>query len=92
MAMPPKKITVPPGSELGALLEAAAKAPVLLEKDGVRYRVTRIDDDVWAAYDPVAARRGIRAAGGSWRGVDAEALKAALYRAREEGTRPPGRP
>lgn len=40
-------------------------------------------------YDPAATLASIRAAGGSWSDLDAEALKADLYRAREEGTRPP---
>jgi hypothetical protein len=92
MAATTKTIRVLPDSELARLLEEAADGPLLLEKDGVRYRLDRDDGDVWAGYDPVAALEGIRAAGGSWRGVDAEALKAALYRAREEGTRPPDRP
>ncbi len=44
------------------------------------------------AYDAAAALAGIRAAGGSWSDLDAEALKADLYRAREEGTRSLDRP
>ncbi len=43
-------------------------------------------------FDPVATLAGIRAAAGSWRGLDTEALKADLHRAREEGTRPSERP
>jgi hypothetical protein len=92
MATLTKTIRVLPGSELARLLDEAAKGPLVLEKDGVRYRLDREEVDVWARYDPAVTLEGIRAAGGSWRGVNAEALKAALYHAREEGTRPPDRP
>ncbi len=85
-------IAVTPDSELAHLIEGAAGRPVLLEKDGVRYRLERDEDDVWRGYDPEAARAGIRAAAGSWSDLDAEQLKAAIYRAREEGSRPLDRP
>ena len=88
----PETILVQPGSELALLLEEAAGRPLVREKDGVRYRLEREEADIWAGYDPVAARAGIRAAAGSWSDLDAEELKAALYRAREEGSRPPDRP
>jgi len=82
-------IKVVPGSELARLLDAAALTPLLLEKDGVLYRVNRVDaDDLWAGYDPEAVRAAIRTAAGTLTSSDAEALKAAIYRAREEGTRP----
>ena len=91
-----RTIHVAPGSELDRLIEDLGKGPIALEKDGVRYRVERIDapaeDDPWANYDPEAVRAALRATAGSWRDVDAEALKAYIYRAREEGTRPPDRP
>lgn len=90
-------IHVAPGSELARVIEDLAKGPIELEKDGVRYRVEQIStsdrDDPWADYDPEAARAGIRAAAGAWKGlVDPEELKAAIYRAWEAGTRPPDRP
>jgi hypothetical protein len=62
---------------------------VLLEKDGVLYRVDRVHaDDLWAAYDPAAVRAAVAATAGSWADIDPEELKARLARAREEGTRP----
>ncbi len=54
--------------------------------------LARNDKAALPDYDPVAALAGIREAGGSWHDLDAEALKADLYRAREEGTRPLDRP
>lgn len=89
MTHEPTPIKVTPGSELAHLLDAAVGSLIVLEKDGVLYRVTAVAaDDPFAGYDPDAAREGIRAAAGSWSDIDAEALKAHLYRAREEGTRP----
>lgn len=41
MAKEAKTITVRPDSELAELLEAAGDTPLLLEKDGVRYRLDR---------------------------------------------------
>ncbi len=84
----PKRITVKPDSELARLLDEAANTPLLLEKDGVQYRLDREENHIRADYDPEVAREGIRTAAGSWKDIDTEALKAHLYRAREEGSRP----
>ena len=86
----PKTIEVAPGSELDRLLDEAAEAPLRLVRNGERFRLDRepAEDDIWAGYDPERTRAGMRAAAGSWTDVDAEALKAYIYRAREEGTRP----
>lgn len=57
MASDPKIIKVTPGGELARLLDAAAVAPVLLEKDGVRYRLSvEENEDIWAGYDPEQVR------------------------------------
>jgi hypothetical protein len=39
----PKTVHVEAGSELGQLLDAAAKKDILLEMDGVRFRLNRVD-------------------------------------------------
>lgn len=88
----PRIITVRAGSELARLLEEAAEPPLVLEKDGMRYLLDREENDIWSGYVPEAARAGIRATAGSWSDIDAEKLKANLYRAREEGSRPADRP
>jgi hypothetical protein len=49
-------------------------------------------EDIWAGYDPNAVEEAIRETAGSWSDVDPDALVAAIYRAREEGSRPPSRP
>ena len=90
-----KKMTVRAGSEVARVLDMAVTAPVLLEKEGVLFRVNVVDAEIeepWARYDPKAALAGMRSAAGSWADLDAEGLKANIYRAREEGTRPANRP
>ncbi len=88
----PKKIIVNPNSEVARLLDEAADQPLLLEKDGVRYTVNREEADIWAGYDPEAVRQAIRTTSGALTRHEAEQLKALIYRAREEGTRPLDRP
>ncbi|MGH2458373.1 MAG: hypothetical protein ACRDIY_05845 [Chloroflexota bacterium] len=87
MARELKTVKVSEGSEIANLLDRASAEPLLLESRGSLNRLTREPDNIWADYDPRAALEGIRKAAGSWKGVDAEAFKANLYRAREEGTR-----
>ena len=97
-----RTIQVESGSELDRLLDQVADGPIELERNGARYRLDRVEpplrirtgeaDDIWADYDPERAIAGMEAAFGSWSDIDAEALKAAIYRAREEGSRPPDRP
>ncbi len=91
MLREPKTITVDPDSELNHLLDEANKAPVILARDGVRYRLS-IEDDPWANYDPEAVLDAVRAIAGSITPEEGERLKTELYRAREEGTRPMDRP
>ena len=92
----PRTIRVEPGSELDRLLDEAGETPVELERGGIRYRLNRVaadtTEDIWAGYDPNKVRASMRAAAGSWRDIDTEALKAELYRARGEGSRPLDRP
>ena len=86
---------VRPESELIRLLDEAAQLPLILEKEGVRFRLQREqeeDDDIWAAYDPEQVREVIRKTAGSWQDIDPDALIDQLHQAREEGSRPTGRP
>jgi hypothetical protein len=80
------------GGELARLVDAAKEFPVILERDGVRYRLTREEDGVWANYDPEAVLSALRAARGSLSRDEGEELKAYIYRARTEGSRPADRP
>lgn len=91
MLREPKTIHIEPDSETARLLDEAAGQPVVLETNGRRYRVSR-EDDPWGDYDPEAVRKAIRAMAGTITPEEGERLKAEIYRAREEGTRPIDRP
>lgn len=88
----PLTIKIDPDSELGRALEDADEVPVVLERDGARFRVTRDPDDPWADYDPERVRAGLRAVAGTLTPEEGERLKELIYRGREEGTRPLDRP
>lgn len=91
MATPMKTIKVAPDSELARVLHETTTLPVLLEKDGVYYRLDR-EEDPWRQHNPDRFEQVLREIAGSWADLDADALIADLYRAREEGTRSPDRP
>lgn len=59
------------------------------EVDGRRGDAT---EDIWVGYDPKAVETALRETIGSWADVDTDSLVAEIYRAREEGSRPPSRP
>lgn len=89
-----KTIKVEPGSELDRLLTEANTSEVVLEKDGVRYRLVCQampveQDDIWAGYDPERALANLRAAAGGWQGlVDAEDFKRYIAERRRTANRP----
>jgi hypothetical protein len=85
-------ITVDPDSELGRALDDTDGSPVVLERNGVRFRVTRDPDDPWAGYDPEKVRAGLRKFAGMLTPEEGERIKETIYRGREEGTRPIDRP
>ena len=85
-------ITLDPGSELAKALSEADEKPVVLVSNGARFKVSRAEDDFRDDYDPKAFSDALRAAVGIFTPEEAEQLKAQIYRAREEGTRPINRP
>jgi hypothetical protein len=89
-----KAIKVTPESDLIHLLDDAAEEPLLLEKDGVVFRLSVADntDDLWAGYDPERTRRILREMAGSISQEEAERIKALIRKGRDEGTRPANRP
>jgi hypothetical protein len=92
---PIKTIKVAADSELGKLVDTAARHPVLLEKDGAVYSLTPASsdpDDLWAGYNPAAVQKAIAETAGSWKDLDTEKLVADISRARTEGSRPANRP
>jgi len=94
MSAEPYKIDVNPTSELAVSIDTAEaeERPIILNKNGVRYRVIRETDDIWAGYDPDAVIAGMDAAVGSITREEAERLKNLVYEGREAGTRPITRP
>ncbi len=87
-----RTITVDPESELGKAL--ADEADVVLERGGVRYRVSRVGraEALWADDEPEAIRAGLRAIAGTITVDRAQRMKALVYRGREDGTRSSHRP
>lgn len=92
MASETMTITVDPDSELGRALETSDESPVILVRDGARFRVTRDSDDPWANYDPERFLEGLREIAGTISPEEGERMKELIYRGREEGTRPITRP
>ena len=87
-----KTIRVTAETNLGSLLTEASDLPVLLEANGVVYRLSRESENSWAGYDPERVRAGLRKFAGMISPEDAKRLKEAICRGREEGTRLLGRP
>lgn len=92
MASEPVTITIDPESELGRALEHVEESPIVLVRDGFRYRVIRDPDDPWANYDPEKVLEGLRKVAGALTEEEADRIKESIYRGREEGTRPIDRP
>jgi hypothetical protein len=91
-AKAPRTITIDPDSELGRALAEADESPIVLVRDGRRYRVTREADDPWATYDPEKVLEGLHEIAGTLSPAEGERMKELIYRGREEGTRPLTRP
>ena len=93
MAGRAKAIKVNPDSELFRLLEAADDDPVLLDKDGVLYRLTRESEGLTLPRtDPALVNETLDETAGSWSDLDTDQLIADLFEARAQGSRPADRP
>jgi hypothetical protein len=88
----PSLIRLDPESELARTLAAANDEPVLLESNGVRFRVMRIEDDPWAGYDPDAVMTALREVAGTLSPEEGKRIKELIRHGRDEGTRPIDRP
>lgn len=87
-----KTIEVEPGSELDRLLEEANGKPLVLVRDGVRFRIEREDakEDIWANYDPERVRQALRASAGALAHIDVDELRADIRSQRGQDSH--GRP
>ena len=81
-------IHVNPDTNISDVLAAASHAPVLLQKDDVVYRISREPEDLWTGYDPAAVRAALRKHAHLMTPEEGKERIAAIYRAREEGSRP----
>ncbi len=91
MANKPHRVLVHPDSELAHLLDELGEMPVLLEKNGKVYRLT-VEEDNSAHYDAEKVKATVRNVAGSWADIDADKFLAALYHARDVGSRSVTRP
>ncbi len=92
MARHIKPVKVTPESELLSLLdEADSNSPVLLERHGVVYQLSKFDEREEIAYepDPEAVHRMLDEVAGSWADVDVDKMIEDIYRWRREGSREP---
>jgi len=88
-----KPIKVTSESSLVRLLRDAEEAPVLLERDGLIFRLSRENADLDAGYAPDAAlvRRTLDATAGTWADLSVDQLIEDIYNARRDGSRTPER-
>ena len=87
----PSPIRVTSDTDLPRLLDDAARGPLLLERDGELFRLTR-EDDIAYEPDPELVRRTLDETAGSWADLDVDTIIAEVYEARRTGSRPPDRP
>ncbi len=86
-----KLVTVTTETDLPSLLDDAAQAPILLERDGELFRLAR-EDDITYEPDPVLVGRTLAATAGSWADLDVDDVLANLYGQRRAGSGPPRLP
>ncbi|GEM_PF-2336899 len=75
--------TVNPDDDLARRLAEAAGQPVIIEANGVRYRIE--PEDPFAFYDPEKMRAAIDAGAGAFTGMDVEQFLAEIREARGHG-------
>ncbi len=88
----PILVKAEPEGEVSRLLALAETAPVVVEQNGVRFRVVREESRPKDEYDPEAFREHLRCFAGTPDPEEGERMKEMIHKAREEGTRPADRP
>ena len=68
-----------------ALLDDAARAPIMRERDGERFRLSR-DEAIASAPDAEGARAMLAATAGSWADLDSDTMFREIDAAREAGS------
>jgi hypothetical protein len=86
-----KRIHVQPQTTVDELLAEAREQPVVLERDGELYQLSKTaPDDIWVGYDPDTVRAALERAVGMLDGVDRKVLIRDLRV--ERGQDSPGHP
>jgi hypothetical protein len=92
MAKEPEPIKVTADTRLTDVLARVRTDSIVLDSNGVRYRLGRETEDIWTSYDPAKMKAALATYGGSWSDIDADKAIEDIYRARLEGSRPAIRP
>jgi len=91
MATAPKTVRVTTETALPELLDEAAREPIILERDGARFRLSR-DEDIAYEPDPEGVRAMLAVTAGSWADLDSDTMIREIDEAREAGSRSLDRP
>lgn len=83
-----KVVAVTPDTNLEHLLEQAENNVLILERNGVRYRLTKEESAVEASGKTRADYEAFLAAAGSWADVDVDAFIEDVYASRRSSSRP----
>ncbi len=75
-------VVVAPESEIARVLDQASDAPLIVQMDGVRYRIERQSDGLIHPPNPRGLREALRRSAGAFARIDTEELKRDL---REQG-------
>lgn len=86
-SMRPVRVTA--GSDWAHILDKAANQPLLLERDGVLFRLSRENPDNDITYKPDAelVLRMLDETAGSWADLDIDHIIEDVYAARDTGSR-----
>ena len=79
-----QSIHVQPASETAKLLRLVGEEPIMVESDGVRYRIEREEQDLFNDYDPAQVLAALRKGIGLYEGVDIEKFKRMIWEQRTQ--------
>ena len=91
MATAPKTVRVATETALPELLDDAARQPIILERDGDRFRLRR-DEDIAYEPDPEGVRAMLAVTAGSWADLDSDTMIREIHQDRAIAMPPPPGP
>jgi hypothetical protein len=93
MAAKPEPVNITSGSQLLGLVDSVTDEPVSFERNGVRYKIIRVDAaDIAYEPDPDYVLKVLRETAGTWSDLDIDQMISDVYEARRVGSRPDDRP